>query len=214
MTRWPKAVTPQERKRHKARNMGVARNFFEGAFQGEGEYYRLICGDDIEPLETHLKVRERKGDAAIVVPYSTRIEGRPAHRHVISRLYTALVNAASGYPLRYYDGCPLYRRADVVRFHVEATGFGYQAEFLTRLLHEGRSYVELALSSIDRQGSGALSLRNFIFRRPLAAEDRPAAAAGGAVQVNMDLHATAASHYARRDRCPGCSTRSSTPQHR
>jgi glycosyltransferase involved in cell wall biosynthesis len=144
------------------RNMGVARNFFEGAFQGEGKYYRLICGDDIEPLETHLKVLGRMGDADIVVPYFTRIEGRPLHRHVISRLYTGLVNAASGRRLRYYNGCPLYRRDDVVRFHVEATGFGYQAEFLTRLLHERRSFVELALTSIDREGSGALNLRNFI----------------------------------------------------
>lgn len=144
------------------RNLGVARNFFEGAFQGEGEYYRLICGDDIEPLETHLKVLERRGEAAIVVPYFTRIEGRPLHRHVISRLYTALANAASGFRLRYYNGCPLYRREDVVRFHVETTGLGYQAEFLTRLLHEGRSYVELALTSVDREGSSALNIRNFV----------------------------------------------------
>jgi glycosyltransferase involved in cell wall biosynthesis len=144
------------------RNMGVSRNFFEGAFQAEGRLYRLICGDDIEPLETHLKVLGRRGEADIIVPYFTHIEGRPAHRHLISRLYTALVNLASGYRLRYYNGCPLYRREDVVRFHVEATGFGYQAEFLTRLLHEGRSYVELPLTSMDREGSGSINLRNFL----------------------------------------------------
>jgi glycosyltransferase involved in cell wall biosynthesis len=143
-------------------NMGVSRNFFEGAFQGKGTYYRLICGDDIEPLETHLAVLRRMGTADIVVPYFTHIEGRRLYRHLISRLYTMLVNLASGYRLRYYNGCSLYRRADVVRFHVEATGFGYQAEFLTRLLHEGRTYVELPLVSMDREGSGSLNFRNFL----------------------------------------------------
>src|SRR5437899_1834367 len=29
-------------------NKGVAHNFVEGAFQGKGEYCRLICGDNIE----------------------------------------------------------------------------------------------------------------------------------------------------------------------
>jgi len=145
-----------------SKNMGVSRNFFEGAFQGRGKYYRLICGDDIEPMETHIAVLKRMGTADMVVPYFTRIEGRPLHRHLISRLYTVLVNFASGYRLKYYNGCPLYTRSDVVRFHVEATGFGYQAEFLTRLLHEGKSYEQVPLVSMDREGSGSLNFRNFV----------------------------------------------------
>lgn len=145
-----------------AKNKGVSRNFFEGAFQGNGTYYRLISGDDVEPLETHLAMLASRGTADIVVPYFTRMEGRPFHRHVISRTYTSLVNLASGFRLHYYNGNPLYDRGDVVRFHVEATGFGYQAEFLTRLLHEGRSFVELPLVAMDREGSGSINLRNFV----------------------------------------------------
>ena len=79
---------------------------------------------------------------------------------MISRLYTWLVNRASGYGLRYFNGCPIYRRFDVIRFHVETTGFGYQAEFLTRLIHEERSLIEVPLESIDREGSGSINLRN------------------------------------------------------
>ncbi|MCW4116986.1 glycosyltransferase family 2 protein [Aurantimonas sp. MSK8Z-1] len=143
-------------------NQGVSRNFVEAAFRGRGTYYRLICGDDVEPIETHIAVLKHLGQADIVVPYFTEIGGRPMHRHLISNLYTRLVNLCSGRSLRYYNGCPLYRRADVLRFHVEATGFGYQAEFLTRLLHEKRSFIEIPLVSIDREGSGSLNLRNFI----------------------------------------------------
>jgi glycosyltransferase involved in cell wall biosynthesis len=143
-------------------NRGVARNFFEGAFRSRGQYYRLVCGDDVEPIASHLKLLRHLGSADIVVPYFTEIRGRKMHRHVISQLFTWLVNRASGYHLRYYNGCPIYRRYDVMRFHLETTGFGYQAEFLTRLLHEGKSYVEIPLVSIDREGSGSLNFRNFV----------------------------------------------------
>jgi hypothetical protein len=144
------------------RNQGVARNFVEGAFRAHGKHYRLVCGDDVEPIESHCKLLGHLGEADIVVPYFTTIGGRKLHRHVISNLYTRLVNLVSRNRLRYYNGCPIYRTADVLRFHVEATGFGYQAEFLTRLLHEGRSYVEVPLESIDREGGGSVNFRNFV----------------------------------------------------
>jgi glycosyltransferase involved in cell wall biosynthesis len=143
-------------------NRGVARNFVEGAFQGRGQYYRLICGDDVEPLETHLQILRMRGKADIVVPYFTTIHGRTTYRAALSRLYTILVNAITRNRLRYYNGCPLYHRFDVLRFHIEATGFGYQAEFLTRLLREQRSYVEVALTASDRPGSGSVNARNFL----------------------------------------------------
>jgi|SoiMethySBSTD1v2_1073268.scaffolds.fasta_scaffold1098014_1 glycosyltransferase involved in cell wall biosynthesis len=141
-------------------NRGVARNFFEGAFRARGRWYRLVCGDDIEPIETHEALLRYIGTADIVVPYYTAIAGRPYHRHLISRLFTRLVNYASGNRLHYYNGCPIYRRFDVLRFHVETTGFGYQAEFLTRLIYEGRTVVEVPLVSMDREGSGSLNVRN------------------------------------------------------
>lgn len=143
-------------------NNGVARNFVEGAFQGRGVYYRLVCGDDVEPIETHMGILARRGEADIIVPYFTKIHGRTLHRHVLSVVYTWFVNLISGNALRYYNGCPIFKRHDVLRWHVEVTGLGYQAEFLTRLLHEGKSYVEVPLVGSDREGSGSLSVRNVL----------------------------------------------------
>jgi glycosyltransferase involved in cell wall biosynthesis len=143
-------------------NRGVARNFVEAAFQARGTHYRLVCGDDVEPVETLRKILARLGEADIVIPYHTQVLGRPLHRRLISKLYTLLVNVASGRRLNYYNGLPLYRRRDVLRFHVEATGMGYQAEFLLRLLQEGRSYIEIPLTAEDRTGSGSLNVRNFV----------------------------------------------------
>jgi glycosyltransferase involved in cell wall biosynthesis len=143
-------------------NRGVAWNFVEGAFQGSGTYYRLVCGDDVEPIESLQKILEQAGKADIIIPYHTEVVGRPFHRRAISRLYTLLVNVASGKRLRYYNGLPLYCRRDVTRFHVEATGSGYQAEFLLRLLQQDRSFIEIPLIASDREGSGSLNFRNFV----------------------------------------------------
>src|SRR5437879_5889484 len=100
------------------------------------------------------------GEADIIVPYYEVIEGQTFHRHFTSWVYTWLVNSASGYRIRYYNGGAIYRRFDVIRFHVEATGLGYQAEFLTKLIHEGKSVVEVPLVSIDRGRWSSLNLRN------------------------------------------------------
>jgi hypothetical protein len=86
----------------------------------------------------------------------------PLRRTVISKLYTCLVNLASGNRLAYYNGNALYLRAHVMRFHVECSGFGYQAEFLTRLISEGATYKELPLVAYDREGSTALNVKNLL----------------------------------------------------
>src|SRR5262249_20388453 len=121
-----------------------------------------VCGDDVEPLETHRALLRQLGKADIIIPYFTKIGGRPWRRHALSIFYTWLVNRCSGYPIHYYNSFPIFPRTDVLRFHVETTGFGYQAEFLTRLLHERRSYVEMPLTAVDRPGSGSVNLRNTV----------------------------------------------------
>jgi glycosyltransferase involved in cell wall biosynthesis len=143
-------------------NQGVARNFIEGAFQARGTYYRVVMGDDVESEETLQKIVALAGHAEIVIPYHTVVTGRPLNRKIISRLYTVLVNFAANRRLRYYNGSPLFQRRDALRFHVEATGLGFQAEFLLRLLQEGRTFIEVPVSASDREGSTSLNLRNFV----------------------------------------------------
>jgi len=144
------------------KNRGVAYNFVEAAFQGKGMHCRLVCGDDIESLETHLKLLKKIGDADMIVPYYTKIVNRSKFRHLVSKLFTKTVNLITGFSIKYYNGCPIYQRKDVMRWHVEATGLGYQAEFITRLLREGKSYIEVPLEGFDREGSASLRIRNIL----------------------------------------------------
>jgi glycosyltransferase involved in cell wall biosynthesis len=143
-------------------NRGLSYNFVEAAFQGRGRYYRAVPGDNVEPAEVIEQIVCARGTADIIVPHFVEIRNRPLWRTIISRLYTCLVNLASGYRLSYYNGNPLYLRTHVMRFHVECSGFGYQAEFLTRLISEGATYREIALVAYDRKGSAAISLKNLL----------------------------------------------------
>jgi len=143
-------------------NQGLSRNFVEGAFQGRGAYYRLVCGDDTEPLETHVEILKNLGKADIVLPDYSVVAGRVGMRALVSRSYTTVVNLISGNRIRYYNGGALLRRADVLRWHVEATGFGFQAELLTRLLSEGLSHIELKLTAVHHGRSRAVAFRNIV----------------------------------------------------
>lgn len=143
-------------------NRGLSYNFVEAAFQGRGRYYRAVPGDNVEFAESIEAIVRARGTADIIVPHFVEIRNRPFLRMVISKLYTRLVNLASGYRLAYYNGNPLYLRVHVMRYHVECTGFGYQAEFLTRLIYEGASFKEVPLVAYDREGSAAISFKNLL----------------------------------------------------
>jgi glycosyltransferase involved in cell wall biosynthesis len=147
-----------------AKNRGLARNFVEGAFLGQGVYYKLVCGDNVDPKENLLAVFKQLGTADVIVPYHSRTQGRSLFRRFLSRSYTHLVNAATGHALEYYNGCGVYRRADVMRWHSRGSGFGFQAELLVRLLDEGASYVQVPILGMERSTgrSTALKLRNWI----------------------------------------------------
>jgi glycosyltransferase involved in cell wall biosynthesis len=144
-------------------NRGLARNFVEATFLGRGRYYKLVCGDNVESQETLVRILRYMGEADIVLPYHDRCEGKSRTRMFLSRAFTRLVNLVSGHSLRYYNGLALYRRYHVMRWHSNSSGFGFQADLVTRLLDEGASHVEVRCEARERAHgkSRALTLLNF-----------------------------------------------------
>ncbi|MEW6267015.1 MAG: glycosyltransferase family 2 protein [Thermodesulfobacteriota bacterium] len=144
------------------RNQGLAFNYVEGAFLGAGRYYRLICGDNVEPVETLVQVFSHMGEADLILPYQPDFAGRSWSRQLISRTYTTLVNLISGHHVRYYNGLPLTLRYNVMRWHSNSHGFGFQADMVTRLLDRGFTYLEIPVKAVNRRAgrSKAFTLRN------------------------------------------------------
>jgi glycosyltransferase involved in cell wall biosynthesis len=147
-----------------SRNEGVANNYAEAVFRAKGEWYRMICGDNVEPVETLKKIFASIGQAEILVPYNTEVRGRSLLRKLISTAYTVLVNLISGYRLHYYNGLLLTRTDYVRRWHSNSHGFGFQADLLTRLLSKNLSFLEIAVSGNERVTghSKALTFRNLV----------------------------------------------------
>lgn len=145
-----------------ARNQGLGVNYVEGAFLGTGEWYRLICGDNVEPKETFVNIFSQIGKADLILGYNKTFPGRSAMRVFISRLYTLIVNLISGNNIRYYNGLALTKRYLVMRWHSSSHGFGFQAELVTCLLSMGHTYLEIPVETRERQAgvSKALTFKN------------------------------------------------------
>jgi len=147
------------------KNRGLARGFIDTAFIGRGKYFRLLCGDDPEPTSTLIKMFEQIGAADMILPYYEHLPGKGALRSWVSFTYTRIVNLISGYRIRYYNGCGIHLRYNVMRWGPYSFGFGFQAELVTRLLDEGATYKEICLEAQHHTkppGQSALNFGNFL----------------------------------------------------
>jgi glycosyltransferase involved in cell wall biosynthesis len=146
------------------RNLGLSRSFVDTAFRGRGRYYRLICGDNVEPKASMLKIISAIGKADIIIPYYPVLPGKSRVRRVISKTYTAIVDLLGGNRIRYYNGCALYRRFHVMRWASYNYGFGFQAHLITTLLDEGATYAEIPIEGfhLTKDRGSPLNLRNFL----------------------------------------------------
>jgi glycosyltransferase involved in cell wall biosynthesis len=145
-------------------NRGLAQNYLDAAFVGQGKYYRLICGDDAEPKETMMTVFREIGQADMLIPYYVSSEGKSLYRRLLSNAYSRLVNAISGFNLHYYNGLAVHLRYNVMRWHPNTRGFGFQADIICMLLDQGFSYKEIAVKTIERKkgDSKALTFKNML----------------------------------------------------
>jgi len=143
-------------------NRGLAQNYLDIAFVGKGKYYRLICGDNAEPKETMIAVFREIGRADMIIPYYVTSEGKSLYRRSLSNIYAGIVNRISGFRLHYYNGLAVHLRYNVIRWHPNTRGFGFQADIICMLLDQGFSYKEVPVKSIERRsgGSNALTVRN------------------------------------------------------
>ena len=73
-------------------NKGLGQNFIEASFLGRGEYYRLICGDNVEPADALVEIFKHIGERR----RGHRLPGLPGADvwpAVLSQFFTFLVNS-------------------------------------------------------------------------------------------------------------------------
>jgi glycosyltransferase involved in cell wall biosynthesis len=143
-------------------NKGLAQNYVDGAFLGKGRYYKLFCGDNTEPPESIVKICRLIGQADIIIPNYSSVEGKSGFRKWLSNTYTRLVNLVSGNHISYYNGLHVHRRFNVMRWHPNTRGFGFQADIICMQLERGATYLEVSVPAINRVASNALTYKNIL----------------------------------------------------
>ena len=146
-------------------NRGLAQSYLDAAFIGRGKYYRLVCGDNAEPRATMTAVFREIGNADMIIPYYVSSEGKSVYRRFLSNAYTALVNSISGLHLHYYNGLAVHLRHNIMRWHSNTRGFGFQADIICLLVDQGFSFKEVPVKTVERRVSGssnALTFKNML----------------------------------------------------
>src|SRR5262249_43331844 len=120
--------------------------------------------DNGEPEESLVAVFSAIGKADIVVPYYLDVAGKNFRRRAISSTYTWLINLITGNRIHYYNSLAVHLRYNVMRWHPNTRGFGFQADILCLLIDLGFTYVEVPIiASEHRKGpSNALTFRNML----------------------------------------------------
>lgn len=143
---------------------GLGYNYIAGAYEGFGQHYMMVCGDDSETEESLRLLLSLRDQADMIIPYFKDLDSRNLFRRKLSQLFTSIVNALGGFKLNYYNGTVVHRRLNVSRWAPTSSGFAYQADLLTILLGEGKSFKELKIDNNDREVgfSRAFTVLNFL----------------------------------------------------
>lgn len=133
------------------KNKGLGFNYIAGSYEGFGRHYMMICGDNSETVVSMHQLLKARDSAEIVIPYFAELDSRTPGRRYLSRFFTFLVNRLGGFNLNYYNGTVVHLRKNVCRWAPTSSGFAYQAELLSILLGEKKSFVQIKIDNNDRE---------------------------------------------------------------
>lgn len=143
-------------------NLGFGGAYRAGVVACQGEYVMLVPGDDAHPADGMAPLMALLGQADMVLTRVTNPQVRPWWRQWVSRAYTRLVNGLFGFDIPYYNGLSIHRRSLLVTLPEFTSSFGFNAEIIVRMLHQGATHVTVGVAIRDRRDgfSRAFALGN------------------------------------------------------
>ena len=135
----------------------------QGVALASKTFAMFVPGDDEIRPDAFEAILHHLGEADVLLCHPANPEVRPLHRRLLSRAYVALVNLLFGRNVKYYNGTNVYRTADLQSLSLRAGSFATGAEMVLRLLHAGRTTVEIPIRLQPRRGqSKALRVDNAV----------------------------------------------------
>lgn len=132
---------------------GLARNFRTAVDLASGRQFRLINGDNSEPLESLLRIVDKSDDFDVSIPFYDVIKNRSLLRTLISKSFTLIINTITGKDIKYYNGAPLYATDILKDVKFFSNGMSYSAEVLLGYLKLSKNYRQIGVIGFDNQSS-------------------------------------------------------------
>lgn len=147
---------------HNPVNLGFARSFRISVEEAEKEFYAFFPGDGEIAASSVGEIISLAGTADVIAPYHDNSDDRSLLRQVMSRTCSHLTNILLGYNLRYYQGPPVYRTADLKLLPKKTPSLFLLTEMMVHALHAGCSYKEIGFVFEERKHgeSKAVSVKN------------------------------------------------------
>jgi len=137
---------------------GFGASFDTGKKLATMTYCVLVQGDNPFTSETLSRFFSHVGKADIICGYWKNPEKRTKTRHLISTLYTGLLNTLLRLDLKYYNGLQLHRTDWLHDLEIKNIGFGFQAELLVAAIKDGKTYLEVPTAYVERPGGGVTKI--------------------------------------------------------
>jgi dolichol-phosphate mannosyltransferase len=147
------------------RNLGFGATYRRGVEAATREHIVMVHGDNAWGAATLRPFFAHVGEADIIIGYTRDMwRSRPLGRTLLSKTFTALVNAITGRRLRYYNGLQIHRAAVLKALTIQSSGYGFQAEVLVKALRGAATYVEVPMELREREHgeSKAFRLKNAV----------------------------------------------------
>ena len=126
----------------------------------------IVFGDGGIPPEELKKLVNNIGKADIILSYFN--DQRGFFRRNLSKLFVSLINLITLNNVKYYNSDNIYLLENVQCFNKGGSGFSYQAELITDLIRQNKTYFEVEIKPLFEtkkslsETSQALKLHNLI----------------------------------------------------
>jgi glycosyltransferase involved in cell wall biosynthesis len=174
------------------RNRGFGWTYRRGVDAASLDFIVMVHGDDAWGAETLRDFFSHVGEADIVIGHTRDMwASRTWTRALLSKTFTAAVNAITGRQLEYYNGLQIHRAAVLKSLDIQSTGYGFQAEVLVKALSTARTFIEVPMELTERRNgnSKAFTIKNALdvarTLRLLYSLDHPSAASAAAMRLPL-----------------------------
>ncbi len=147
------------------KNLGISKNYKYALLKANGYYFRMVCGDDVENINTHKIIFKALYFYDLIIPSYNKVFGKGFFRSLISKTFTILINLITNNNIGYYNGS-IAVRTSLIKYIEIPDGFGFQSFIITKILKiikkNNFKYLDFKTIAIHRVKKNKVILKNFI----------------------------------------------------